>query len=276
MKICERCGKEIPEEYNNLLCDDCYKKMEVPDIKIESTNNGITDPDYKENPEMEDKEQWKTNIGLFEKNNVLLWKPTKDMYTFIKNYCIEKIKSDPQYPKFIWKPNIIDIGCGSGVGTNILSQEANFIWGIDKNKKSVEFAKQAFTREKNGIYYSAQEIFDHIDLTNDTREMMKFDVVVMIEIIEHVADYANFLQTVIRKFDNGRDTEYFISTPNRNNDSIQKDHPKNSYHVREWTSEEFYAVLHQFFNDIKFYNSKGEPIEGYSTTHTPLLAKCKL
>jgi 2-polyprenyl-3-methyl-5-hydroxy-6-metoxy-1,4-benzoquinol methylase len=274
MKICERCGKEIPEEYGNLLCDDCYKKLEIPDIKI--SDSCISDPNYKENPEMEDKEQWKTNVSLFEKNNVLLWNPTRYMYTFIKNYCIEMVKSNPQYPKFIWKPNIIDIGCGSGVGTNILSQEANFVWGIDKNKKSIDFAKEAFTREKNGIYYLAQETFDHIDLITDTRDMMKFDVVVMIEVIEHIADCTGFLQTVIRKFDNGGDTEYFISTPNRNNDSISKDRPKNVYHVREWRSEEFYEMLSKLFKEVKFYNAKGEPIEGYSTNHTPLLAKCKL
>src|SRR3990167_4239961 len=114
-----------------------------------------------------------------------------------------------------------------------------------KYQQSIEFAQQAFTRNKNGIYYSDQLSFDQFDILNDTRETMKFDIVVAIEIIEHIYDYKKFLEVIVKKFarkikdgqyDTQEPTEFFISTPNRNNKNIRKDKPYNSYHCREWTS----------------------------------------
>lgn len=251
------------------------------DVELEPTaqsnRNGITDPNYQENPEAEDKEQVMANIGLFIKNGVLLWHPTRMMYEFIKNRCIKRATEHPQYPKFVWKPTIVDVGCGSGVGSNILSQEADFVWGIDKNETSIKFAQQAFTRVKNGIYYNSHVSFDQFDLINETRETMKFDVVVAIEVIEHIYDYRKFLQR-LTSFDTRakeNPTEYYISTPNRNNKNIQKDRPYNKYHVREYTSQEFVSVLSEFFKDIELFSSAGEPAP-IDTNHTPILAKCKL
>jgi len=305
MRNCEVCQTEIPEDYINLLCDKCYKDVETENARIKAqqaeeakTDNippqaeeplpspiisqsgastGISDPNYKENPEAEDKEQWKTNIMLFDRHGVLLWKPTKQIYTFIKNYCLDKVTQHPQYPKMIWRPKIVDVGCGLGCGSNILSQEADFVWGIDKNKKTVEFAKQAFERIKNGIYYSSEIKFDQVDIMTDNREFMKFDLVIAVEVIEHIADHNTFLKNLITKFDKKKPedpTEYFISTPNRNNKNIGKEHPMNKFHTKEFTSEEFYNILSQFFSKIEFFASDGKPTEK-TTEHTPLLALCK-
>ena len=203
MKTCEVCGKEIPEEYQNLLCDEHYAAVENKPTSPVS-DSGITNPDYKENPQMEDKEQWMANISQFKASGVLLWKDTRWMYTYIKDYCLARVQRHPQYPKFIWKPKIVDVGCGSGIGSNVLSQEADFVWGIDKNSTSVKFAKEAFERVKNGIYYSSQLTYDNIDIMEDNRETMKFDVVVAIEIIEHISDHKGFLERIIKKFDKDR------------------------------------------------------------------------
>lgn len=292
VKRCETCQTPIPPEYVNLLCLDCYKHQEEEKVLKEQQKpaldtldtlgtgfvpvNGVRDPNYKENPEAGDKEQWGANITMFQRNGVLLWKPTRGMYNFIKNYCLDRATKHPQYPKFIWKPKIVDVGCGIGVGSNVLSEEADFVWGIDKNLNSVKFAKEAFTRIKNGIYYSSQVTFDQIDITEDTREFMKFEVVVAIEIIEHIFDYKKFLTQIIKKFDKGNNpdpTIYFISTPNRNNKHIQQNQPLNKYHVREWTSEECWDVLSEFFKNIEFMSAAGVPTER-TTLHTPILAKC--
>ena len=294
MKACERCGNEIPEDFQNPLCLDCYTiierenelkaKEEADIIKQEELAaeivanypNGVSDPAYQENPEAEDKPQWLANLAMFERSGVLLWKPTRQMYTFIRDYCYAKVTKHPQYPKFIWKPTIVDVGCGIGAGSNVLSEEADFVWGIDKNEKSVAFAKEAFTRNKGREYYSAQVSFDCIDIMNLNRDTMKFDLVTLIEVVEHVADHKKLLRTLIEKFDNRRPeepTEYFISTPNRNNDSISKDRPRNKFHVREWKSEEFYAVLKEFFENVELMNAVGVPVPT-TTNHTPLLARC--
>jgi 2-polyprenyl-3-methyl-5-hydroxy-6-metoxy-1,4-benzoquinol methylase len=115
----------------------------------------------------------------------------------------------------------------------------------------------------------------------DTREFAKFDVVVAIEIIEHIKNAKAFIEILVKKFDkrNKNDpTVYFFSTPNRNNKIIDKTHPRNNFHVREWTSGEFHKLLLQYFNKVELMNSRGEPIplDEYETTvHTPILAKCE-
>ena len=333
-KVCEVCHKEIPADFQNLWCMECYNKqtkesddkkaaeekerqekghelstapkppetpVKEPTAPTESpvppkkevktwgsvkgyNKNGITDPNYKENPEMEDKDQWKFNIVQFEKSSRLLWDETKAMYTFIKDYFIRKVLEHPQYPKFIWKPKVVDVGCGCGIGTNIISMEADFVWGIDKNESSIKFAKEAFNREKNGIYYSSQVSFDQVDIIRDTREFMQFDFVVSIEVIEHIDDYKKFLENIIKfaKKDKkgsyniaGGATEFFISTPNRNNAKISKVNPGNKSHVREWTSEEYHALLSDYFEKIELMDRNGN-IVPISNDNPTLLAKCWL
>lgn len=242
---------------------------------------GISDPNYKENPEADDKEQVLANLAQFVASGKMLWYSQRNIYTFLKNYCMKTSMSHPQYPKYLWKPKIVDVGCGSGVGSNVLSIEADMVWGIDKNVTSVKFAKECFTREKNGEYYSSQLTFDVIDIMHDTRQFMAFDIVVAIEIIEHVWDINGFLESIIRftKRDKtgaaikDHGTEFFISTPNRNSPKIQKDKPQNDFHVREHTSQEFRVLLEKYFEQVELLNQKGEPIADDSVE--PLvLAKC--
>ena len=254
-------------------------RTEQASVACDHSTCGILDPSYKENPEQDDKDQVLANLAQFiythrdkehpkgRKNGILLYYPQRNMYNFVKNYCMKKAISHPQYPKYIWKPKIVDVGCGSGVGSNILSLEADMVWGIDKNSFSIEFAKEAFTREKNGIYYSSQLTFDEIDLMNDNRQFMAFDVVVSIEVAEHIADIHGYL-TQLKRFtkrdkkgqvikDQG--TEFFISTPNRNSPKIRKDRPENIFHVREHTSQEFLALLRRHFENVELLDDKGNP-----------------
>lgn len=316
-KRCERCDSPLPDDFNNLLCYDDYYKMiqeqeekkvadkehmiaEVkknPDSPLSHTDPvepvfGIKDPNYQTNPEQEDKDQILANLAQFiyshdpakKRTGKLLWYPQRNMYTFIKNYCMKKAMSHPQYPKYIWKPKIVDVGCGSGVGANVMSQEADFVWGIDKNAWSIEFAKEAFERIKNGQYYSNQLTFDVFDILEDTRETMKFDIVVAIEVIEHIFDTDKFLKSVINKFTkkdkNGNvhiqnePTEFFFSSPNRAFIKLRKDKPANIYHVREWTCAEFVEMLRKYFEEVKIYNQKGEPIAEDSDKDEVIFAHC--
>jgi len=329
---CDICGKDIPDDYQQLLCDECYKitaeqndqakkedliKTEkkpeiatnpknIPDtnpivapdagkkpqegVKVpDSGKYGILDTKYQENSEKDDKDQVLANLAQFiythnaekKTKGKLLWYPTRNMYNYIKNYCIQKVIAHPQYPKHIWKPKIVDVGCGCGVGSNVMSVEADFVWGIDKNQWSIEFAKEAFNREKNGIYYNSQVTFDVIDAMKDNREFMKFDLVVAIEIIEHVHNTYEFLESLIQFTRRNKKgdchiegaTEFFISSPNRNSPKIRDDKPQNPFHVREWTSEEFHALLSHHFESVEFMDNKGQPIEK-SCKDDIIFAKC--
>lgn len=282
--------------------DDTVEVMEVSDVirtahphSCDHSDCGISDPNYKENPEADDKDQILANLAQFiythrdkehpkgRKKGIMLYYPQRNMYNFIRNYCVKKAMAHPQYPKFLWKPKIVDIGCGSGVGANIMSQEADFVWGIDKNEFSIEFAQECFTREKNGYYYSGQLTFDVIDLFNDTRQFMAFDIVVSIEVAEHVWDINGFLNQLKRftKRDKkgaviaDHPTEFFISTPNRAHAKLRKDKPENPFHVREWTKTEFENLLKKHFENVEILNQKGEPVTSEDGDQI-VFAKCSV
>ena len=291
MKNCEVCKIEIPEDSGNLLYLAHYQELEDAKRKREELQKerevsmerfGITDPDYKENPEAEDKEQWKTNFVQFERTGHFLWPLTRKMYEYVRDSFVERVKVHPQFPKFVWKPKVIDVGCGSGSGSNILSHEADFVWGIDKNQKSINFATQVFARNKNNIYYTSQVSFDCMDIMSDERELMTFDVVVAIEVIEHLWDtkkFMEFLRRVSKKDKKGalakgdQSTIAYISSPNRNSPTIQKDRPKNMFHVREWTTPELIAYLGQWYEGIEVLSVKGEPLPT-DTVESPILYRC--
>ena len=283
--------ENTPTIMNNTPTTPLEAPISPPDAT--SPRFGILDPNYQENPEMDDKNQILANLAQFiyshdpakKRKGKLLWYPQRNMYTFIKNYCMTKIMSHPQYPKYIWKPKIVDVGCGSGTGANILSLEADMVWGIDKNEWSIEFAREAFTREKNNYYYSTQLTFDPIDILTENRELMKFEVVVAIEVIEHIYDTELFLKQLIKHFTKRNKkgdcniadpTEFFISSPNRAFAKLRKDKPANLYHVREWNAEELTAYLKTFFQNVVIMNQKGESVAEDTSADEVVLFKCSL
>jgi len=247
----------------------------------------ITNPEYKEWPEANYSHgaQFKKNIKMFDKSNKILYRPTGFIYTYIRDYCIDYVRNHPQFPsKFIWKPKIIDVGCGGGFGSYVLSQESDFVYGIDMDEDSIRWAKEVFEKHKNGVYYSSQLTFEIMDIRTENREIMKFDIVVCVEVIEHIADYnkvLEFLKARCKQDKKGNFTEppnataVFISSPNRNHPKIGKENPKNKLHVREWTPAELYGILTKHFKYVTCMTPKGEPAE-LNMTEDVVLFKCEV
>lgn len=253
---------------------------------IKKRDPSITEELYFEN-EMLDYttgRQYMKNIHMFEKCGRILYDPTQKMYEHIKNYCVDFVKNNPQYPKFIWKPKICDMGCGGGYGSNLMSQEADFVWGIDKDRSSIAWAKAVFTRNKNNIYYTPQVTFDIIDILDEPREIQAFDIVACIEVIEHVEDYQkvlNFTKRLCKKDKQGNyiehpdSTKVFISSPNRRGKHMGEIHPKNKFHVREWTPPELYKILEQNFKHVTLMNVLGE-LKDLDMTENVMFFKCEV
>lgn len=166
---------------------------------------------------------------------------------------------------------VVDIGCSIGVGSNILSQNARHVWGIDVNEEAIKFATDTFARSNLS--------FMLFDIENPpSREYAKFDLVVMSEVIEHLENYEKGLETMKTFFH--KDSVGFINTPNKNNPKLSHDdHPHNELHLKEWTAGEFYELLTKHFEYVVLYsvpklNNWGvdETIDGNSE-ETPMLAK---
>jgi SAM-dependent methyltransferase len=300
-KLCERCGVEIPNEFVNALCWACYEGEVASQTPQSAPQNApgealplIGDPSYVEREEVAELEMPERILKCFQSAGKVLWGDRVAMYNYIKDFGQEVARMHPQYPKFVWLPKIADVGCGLGIGSNILSQGADFVWGIDKNPRNISWASQCFTRHKNHIYYTPQLTFDVLDVTSDEREVMAFDIVVAFEIFEHIKDVDKlmvFLKKLCKKNKHGvyyraglgeappqkepYGTFTFISTPNRNAPAIHKDTPFNEFHVRELTSQEFKRYLLKWYEKVELIDWTGNP-EPDDTQLSPILARCTL
>ena len=71
-------GEESDKKLSKMTTKDVFQAVEDDFNKVRILpKNGITDPNYKENPEMEDKPQWEANIVQFAKSDLLLWKASR-------------------------------------------------------------------------------------------------------------------------------------------------------------------------------------------------------
>lgn len=141
------------------------------------------------------------------------------------------------------KKKVLEIGCGEGYGTNFLSKYADVI-GIDIDEESIDHAKK-----KYGFFFFK---FDGIKIPYNNNS---FDIVVSLQVIEHVKDVQGYLREIKRVLkDKGI---FYVSTPNK---EIRLDKGKiwNKFHFREYYADELRNELNKFFNNIKIFGLFGE------------------
>jgi SAM-dependent methyltransferase len=142
---------------------------------------------------------------------------------------------------------VIDIGCSIGVGSNILSHTARAVWGVDVNSEAIDFASKAFRRPNLD--------FAILDIENPpTRELSKFEVVVMSEVLEHLANPEIGLGTFKRFFSTRSETVGFITAPNYANDVSRENESKHGFHLSHWTAGEGYSLLIKHFRSVTMYS----------------------
>lgn len=145
----------------------------------------------------------------------------------------------------------LDVGFGLGYGLEILSEKAVKLCGIDIDRKAVAHVQE--TLSVRGI-----EELRHYDGYSIPYSEKTFDAVTCVDVIEHVPDYARLLRELCRV---ARRT-LFLSTPNRRPEHTGPDgKPKNPWHIREWSFDEFDDILKEL--GVKYeWNFLNGPWEG--------------
>ena len=103
--------------------------------------------------------------------------PTRIEYikkNIIKNFKL-KNKSKP-----LMGINILDVGCGGGLLSEPMSRMGANVTGIDASDKNIKIAKIHSKKNKLKINY----LFHHLK----NLKVKKFDVILNMEIVEHVED----------------------------------------------------------------------------------------
>ena len=125
--------------------------------------------------------------------------------SYIKESIINSFKLKEK-AKPLEKVKILDIGCGGGLLSEPMSRLGADVMGIDASDKNIEVAKFHAKKDNLNIKYQCAS-------PEKLNTSVKFDVILNMEIVEHVEDIDFFLQScskLLRK--NGI---MFVATINR-------------------------------------------------------------
>jgi ubiquinone/menaquinone biosynthesis C-methylase UbiE len=129
--------------------------------------------------------------------------------------------------------SVLDVGFGLGYGLKIMSEKANRLSGIDIDRKAIAKMRRSSISPKI-------KTLDHYDGYSIPFSEDSFDLVTCIDVLEHVPDYMRLIRSMCKV----SRRHVVISTPNRRPEYMNRDgSPKNPWHIREWSFEEFDQIL---------------------------------
>ena len=138
----------------------------------------------------------KTEVEKFSKLAKDWWNPNgkfKPLHLFNPariNFIREKLtfylKIDPKKSTPLKNINILDIGCGGGLLCEPLTRLGAKVTGIDASKNNIEVAKRHLKKGNLKIKYFCTT-------PEEFQSTVKFDVILNMEIVEHVQDLNLFL-----------------------------------------------------------------------------------
>lgn len=144
--------------------------------------------------------------------------------------------------QFITGSRVLDIACGEGYGSSMLSTLADHVTGVDIDAQCIDRAKARYSSEK--VHFSAGSA------TQMPVGDAQFDVVVSFETIEHLEDQEAFWSEIRRVLK--PDGLLILSSPNRG--PYRKGESPNIFHVKELTRDELIAATADRFKYYHIYN----------------------
>lgn len=137
---------------------------------------------------------------------------------------------------------VLDLACGEGYGSNLMSEYATKVIGIDVSETTINHATSKYIR--NNLRFicasaTSTKLDNHI-----------VDVVISFETIEHLVDQEEMMQEIVRVLKpNGL---LIISSPDKKYYSDLTGH-KNSFHLKELYFDEFKVLLKRHFSNQEFF-----------------------
>lgn len=144
---------------------------------------------------------------------------------------------------------VLDIACGTGYGSLILTQTAGTVTGVDLDFDAARKASADCKGEAMSVL-----VADGCRLPLRDNH---FDVITSFETLEHLHDRATFLKELQRTL--RADGKLVLSTPNANYTQPIDGKPRNRFHVHEYTPEELHAELQQHFGSVSLL---GQVLDG--------------
>ena len=125
--------------------------------------------------------------------------------------------------------NILDFGCGIGTTSLFLALSRNRVYGYDINSRVLEFAE--FRKEKFG--------FSHITFSGELPDLSQFDVIVAIDIFEHIENLHGLLLHLGQGVKRGTKLYHFDSFADIHPHPLHYDRPED---LDGWLEEAGFTV----------------------------------
>lgn len=154
--------------------------------------------------------------------------------------------------QFVKDKVVLDIACGEGYGSYLLSKYAEKVVGVDVSQETVNYASNKYI---NGNLEFKVGSAGSIPIDGEGC----FDVVVSFETIEHITeeDQKAFLKEVRRLLK--PDGYFVVSTPNKLTYSDIPNY-RNEFHLKEFYISEYNEFLGAYFKNIRLMGQRIYPI----------------
>ncbi len=136
--------------------------------------------------------------------------------------------------------SVLDIACGSGYGSQILASKARFVYGVDVDAVTIEYARRHHLRKN--IKFEAAAIEDFVS-------RKRYDKVISVETIEHLADPEAFLAKV--KDWLKPQGQLWLTCPLSQDDSQQTENP---FHISKISYERLGTMMRRYFKKVDFFS----------------------
>ncbi len=138
---------------------------------------------------------------------------------------------------------VIDMACGEGYGSDVLSRNAASVLGLDANPEAHEHAR---------LRYTAPNLRFDRGLVETYGEPGAYDAVVFLQTIEHVQDPVAVLEHFRSLLRPGGSA--YISTPNLLTlappGAVKSDNP---WHIKEYRASEFRELVSSVFGSVELH-----------------------
>jgi|APSaa5957512535_1039671.scaffolds.fasta_scaffold06402_8 SAM-dependent methyltransferase len=149
---------------------------------------------------------------------------------------------------------VLDVGCNTGMMPEVMSQKAEFVYGIEIEDKYIRVAQSL--RKKSNIEYICADA-----TTYDYSSCMPIDIVTLSNVLEHIENRVEFLRKLINQIKWNNTKRFLIRVPMLDRDwiSIYKkelniEYRLDSTHYIEYTFDEFRQELDESKIKIKSYH----------------------
>jgi len=151
----------------------------------------------------------------------------------------------------------LEVGFGTGAGILQYARHCAFVDAIEPDPEAVQFAKEMFP--VRGINWIEDDILSYVP-------KKRYDVVVMVETLEHIPDWELALEKIVDLLEPQGDL--FMTARNANADLRRE----TQYHEREWAAQELEEALSRYFEYTWLFDWTLNHLQKADTTWTPLIA----